>query len=73
MTMDTLMTKHGETDHKEVVKSWNDGAAKGDRVVGAKASGLSNVLSLSKRNRSALLGTVSKFGYESTLFYSLGV
>jgi hypothetical protein len=63
ISLTNLQARGGESDPLSVVKSWNEDSAKHDRVQGAKAVGVQNVLLLPDHLRDIILASVSKNGY----------
>ena len=49
----------------------NDDAAKSDRLVGAKAQAVKNILAMGDSSRQQIMLTVSTFGWDGTWAYKL--
>ncbi len=55
------------TDPGTVIKAWNEDCARSDRLIGAKAQSVKQLLELPLKARQELISSVSFFGFEGSL------
>lgn len=64
-----LQAEHGEKDPAAVIRSWNDDAAKSDRIVGAKSMAVKNIMSkMNAEAQNLLTNHVMKHTWECCAF-----